>query len=187
MTLFLWGCLVATAALAGEKHETHIEIVTDDTDGGVFEWRSSDADFSDLEVGESKTVIGEDGKEATVTRTGKGLELDVGGRKIDLMEFAGDGDVTVDIDVMHDGDEVHQVHKKEKKVKIITTDDAADVTIISSDEIDEETRARLQQVLKESGKDGEILFLDGSELHEDTQAHGDHEVRIIKKNVEKTN
>lgn len=188
-TLFLWGCLIATAAVAGEKHETHIKIMTDDADAGTFEWHSSDpdADFSDLAVGESRTLTGDDGKEVTVTRREKGLEFDVDGKKIELMEFVDDGEVTVDIDVMHDGDEVHQVHKKEKKVKIITTDDAADVTIISSDEIDDETRAKLQKVLEESGKDGEILFLDGSELHGDAQAHGDHEVRIIKKKVEKTN
>lgn len=188
-TLFFWGCLIATAAVAGEKHETHIKIMTDDADGGAFEWHSSDpdADFSDLAVGESRTLTGDDGKEVTVTRRDKGLEFDVDGKKIELMEFVDDGEVTVDIDVMHDGDEVHQVHKKEKKVKIITTDDAADVTIISSDEIDDETRAKLRKVLEESGKDGEILFLDGSELHGDAQAHGDHEVRIIKKKVEKTN
>jgi hypothetical protein len=74
-----------------------------------------------------------------------------------------------------------------KNVRVIKTDDAADVTIISSDEIDQETRARIEAALREAGKDGEVLFLDGSDLHEDAQAHGEHDVRIIKKKVEKTN
>lgn len=175
ITLFLWACLIATAAVAGEKHETHVKIVTDDADG-VFEWHSTDpdADFSDLAVGESKTVTGDDGKEATVTRTEKGLEFDVDGKKIKLMEFMDDGNVTVDIE-------------KSKNIKIIKTDDAADVTIISSDEIDDETRARLEAVLEDAGKDGEVLFIDGSELGDDAQVHRDHDVRIIKKKVEKTN
>jgi hypothetical protein len=31
------------------------------------------------------------------------------------------------------------------------------------------------------------MFLDGSELKDDTQAHEDHEVRIIKKEFNETN
>lgn len=198
LTVFLWGCLIASAAVASEKRETHVKILTDDADG-VFEWHSSDpdADFSDLEVGESKTIMGEDGKEVTVTRTEDGLEFDVDGKKIQLMEFIDDGEVMVDIDVLHDDGAEHVVHKvgkdgeviveKSKRVKIIKADDTADVTIISSDEIDEETRARIQAVLKDAGKDGEIMFIDSSELGSDAQAHGEHNVRIIKKKVEKTN
>jgi hypothetical protein len=181
--------------VAGEKQETHIKIVTDDADGG-FEWHSTDpnADFSDLDVGESKTITDDDGKEVTVTRTEEGFEFDVGGEKIQLMEFTDDGNVTVDIDVVHDGDGRHMVHKdgdivieKSKNVRIIKTDDAAGVTIISSDEIDDETRAKIKAALQEAGKDGEVLFIDGSELGDDAQAHGEHDVRIIRKKVEKTN
>ena len=196
ITVFFWACLIASAAIAGEKHETRIKIVTVDTETGTFEWSSSDADgdFSDLEVGDSKTITGDDGKEVTVTRTEKGLTFDIDGRAIEMMDFDGDGEIMVDVDVIHEGGGKHMIHKdgdvviKEmKNVKVIKTDDAADVTIISSDEIDDETRARIEAALREAGKDGEVLFLDGSELHEDAQAHGAHEVRIIKKKIEKTN
>jgi hypothetical protein len=95
--------------------------------------------------------------------------------------------------VIHDGDGKHMVHedgdviiKKMKNVKIIKTDDTADVTIISSSAIDDETRARIEQALRDAGKDGEVLFLDGSELSGAEQAHGEHDVRIITKKVEKT-
>ena len=198
LTVFFWVCLIASAAIAGEQKETHIKIVTDDADG-EFEWHSSDpdADFSDLEVGDSKTITGDGGKDVTVTRTEEGFEFDVDGKKIELMEFMDDGNVTVDIDVVHDGDGKHMVHtihedgdviiEKSKQVRIIKTDDAADVTIISSDEIDDETRSKIEAALKDAGKDGEILFIDGSELGDDAQAHGEHDVRIIKKKVEKTN
>ena len=196
ITVFFWACLIASAAIAGEKHETHIKIVTDDTEASAFEWHSSDADgdLSDLEVGESKTLTGDDGKEVTVTRTEKGLTFDIGGETIEMMDFDGDGEIVVDVDVVHEGDGKHMVHKdgdvvikKMKNVKVIKTDDAADVTVISSDEIDDETRARIEEALREAGKDGEVVFLDGSELHGDAQAHGDHDVRIIKKKIEKTN
>ncbi len=196
ITVFFWACLIASAAIAGEKHETHIKIVTDDTETGTFEWSSSDADgdFSDLEVGDSKTITGDDGKEVTVTRTEKGLTFDIDGRAVEMMDFDGAGEIVVDVDVIHEGDGKHRVHKdgdvvikKTKNVRVIKTDEAADVTIISSDEIDDETRARIEAALREAGKDGEVLFLDGSELQEDAQAHGEHEVRIIKKKIEKTN
>ena len=186
LTVFFWVCLIASAAMAGEKHETHIKIVTDDADG-AFEWHSTDpaADFSDLGIGESKTITGDDGKEVTVTRLEDGYEFDVDGKNIELMEFMEDGDVTVDIDVVQDGGDV--VVEKSKNVRIIKTDDAAGVTIISSSAIDDETRAKLEAVLKEAGKDGEVVFIDGSELTGDARAHSEHDVRIIKKKVEKTN
>jgi hypothetical protein len=179
--------LVAAAALAGEKHETRIEIKTDDSEHGAFEWHSSDpeADFSNLEVGESKTIKGDDGKEVTVTRTEKGLEFDIDGKKIEMADFDDQGDMVIDVDVEHDGDgEV--IINKSKNVRIIKTDGSDGVTIISTSELDDETRAKLESVLKDAGKEGDVMFLDGSELHEDAQAHGDHEVRIIKKKVEKT-
>ena len=196
ITVFFWACLIASAAIAGEKRETHIKIVTDDTEAGTFEWHSSDADgdLSDLEVGESKTLTGDDGKEVTVTRTEDGLTFDIGGETIQMMELGGDGEIVVDVDVVQKGDGKHTAHKDGdvvvktmKNVKVIKTDDAADVTIISSDELDEETRARIEEALREAGKDGEVVFLDGSELHCDAQAHGEHDVRIIRKKIEKTN
>jgi hypothetical protein len=174
LTLFFWGCLIASAAIASEKQETHIKIVTND-DGDVFEWHGSDAnaDFSDLAVGESKTVTGDDGEEVTVTRTSAGLVFNVDGKTIELADFADDGHVTIDVEKNHN-------------FRFIKTDATADVTIISSDEIDDETRARIREVLKDAGKDGEILFFDGSELDAEAQAHGEHEVRIIRKEIDKT-
>ena len=175
ITLFFWACLIASATLASERHETHIKVVSDE-DGEVFEWSSSDpdADFSDLAVGESRTVTGDDGKDVTVTRTEDGIEFDVDGRKIDLMAFGDDGDITMNIE-------------KSKNVRIIKTDDTVGVTILSSGEIDDETRARIEAVLRDAGTDGEIVFLDGSELHGDAQAHGEHKIHVIRKEIEETN
>ncbi len=195
VTVFLWCCLIATAAIAGEKHETKIVIKTDDGEDGTFEWVSHDAsaDFSDLEVGESRTVTGDDGKEVTVTRTGKGLEFDIEGKKIEMMRFGDDDDITIDVDVAHDGDIMHMIHKMHKdgdavvdkshSVKIIKADSTAGVTIISTNEINDEARAKLEKVLKEAGAEGDVMFIDGSELHGDEQA-GVHGVHIIKKKVE---
>ena len=93
-------------------------------------------------------------------------------------------DIDIEIDG-HDSDSV--VVKKHKKVRMIKTASSDGVTIISGNEIDEETRAKIAEVLKEAGQDGEVMFLDGSELHGDMQAHGTREVRIIKKESNVTN
>ncbi len=180
ITLFLWCCLIGTAAIAGEERETKIVIKTDGGEDGTFEWVSHDtnADFSNLEVGESKTVTGDDGKEVTVTRTDQGLEFDIGGKKIEMPHF---GDAEHMIHKMHkDGDVVVD---KSKNVRIIKADSTEGVTIISTNEIDDETRAKLEKVLKEAGTEGDIMFLDGSELRGDEQA-GAHGVHIIKKKIE---
>ena len=99
LTLFFWGCLIATAAVAGEQHKMKTEVAVDGDgeDHRVFEWRGDGTTIDDLDVGESKTII-------------------------------------------------------------------------ANDEIDDETRARLEDVLKEAGKDGEIMFIDGSEPGGDEQA-----------------
>lgn len=200
LVVFLWGCLIAAAAVAGEQHESKIKIAVDG-DGGepkVFEWHSSDpdADLSNLEVGESKTLTGDDGQEVVVTRTEEGLAFDIDGEKLEMMNFSGDGEIVVDIDVEHDGMAKHKIHKvhsddkvvinKSKNVKIIKSDHIDGVTIISSGEINEEARARIKQVLKDAGTDGEVMFLDGSELGGDAHADGEHKVRVIKKKIETT-
>ena len=79
----------------------------------------------------------------------------------------------------------HGVVHKTKKVKVIRTDESDGVTIISSDELDADTRAKIEAVLQEAGKDGKVMFLDGSALGEAAQVHGEHEV-IIRKEIEKT-
>ena len=93
-----------------------------------------------------------------------------------------------DFEMLHEAlEDEDVVVEKHKRVHVIKTNDSNGVTIISGDDIDDDTRAKLEKVLKEAGKDGEILFLDGSELSGDEQVHERHEVRIIKKEVEKKN
>lgn len=172
VTLFFWGFLVATAAIASEEYRSEIKIAVE-TDGDqpqVFEWHSDDpdTDLSKLAVGESRTLSGDDGREVTVTRTADGLEFNVDGKTIAMP---------------HEGH--HAYVNTTRKIKVIKADDADSVTIISSDELDAETRARIEAALEEAGKGGKVLFLDGSELGGAGQAHGEHEV-IIRKEIEKT-
>ena len=187
LTVFFWGCLVAAAAVAGEEHETKIKIAVDD-DGDqprVFEWHSNDpdSDLSKLEVGESKTLTGKDGEDVVVTRTEKGLEFNIDGETVEILH-----------DDEHAMDKAHKMDgrpavfvKKSKDVKVIKAHADDGVTIIAGDEIDDETRARIEAALKDAGKDGEVIFLDGSELHGDEQTRGHHQKKIIiKREIEDT-
>ena len=195
LTVFLWGFLMAAAAVAGEEHKVKIEVAVSDDgqEDTTFEWHGDGSEIEDLEVGESKTITDDDGNEVTITRTGDGLEIEVDGKNIELMHMASD----INVDVLHDKGAhvvIHGEHdsedvtkEKHKRVKIIKSQGSDGITIISGDEIDEETRARLEEVLKNAGKDGTVLFIDGSELSGDEQAQRRREVRVIRKEVDVTN
>lgn len=190
--VFLWACLIATAAIAGEEHRTQIKIAVDGDgqDHQVIEFDSanSDIDLQDLAVGESKTLTDTGGEEVTVTRTDNGLEFNVGGETIEIDHMPGgmhgEHDVNIEIDGDASGD---VIVKKHKSVRMIKTDSSDGVTIISGNEIDADTRARIEEVLKDAGADGDVMFIDGSELKDDMQAHEKREVLIIKKEINETN
>ena len=186
--VFFWGCLVATAAVAGPDHMTEIKVVVDGDETGHRVIRldsdNEDFDFRDLSVGESEVIKDSDGNDVTVLRTENGFEFDVEGEKIEIGGLHGDHHM-MKLHKAHDVDDI--VIEKHKQVRMIKTSDANGVTIISGDEIDDATRAALEKVLKDAGKDGDVLFIDGSELEGEEQAHGVREVHIIKKEIDVTN
>ena len=188
LTVFFWVCLIGAAAVAGEEQRTEIKIAIDGEDTGhrVFRFDSedSDVDLQELAVGESEVITDSDGNEVTVLRTENGFEFDVEGKKIEIAGMHGEHDFEMLHEVLKGEDVVVEKHKQ---VRVIKTNDSNGVTIISGDEIDDDTRAKLEKVLKEAGKDGKVLFLDGSELSGDEQVHGKHELHIIKKEIDVTN
>ena len=189
IAVIFWGFLIAGAAIAGEEHRAEIRIEIDGDDNGtsVFKFDSQDSgiDLYELEVGESKTYTDDDGNEVTVTRDENGFEFDVAGEKIVVADVMHDEHDLKMLHLAHEGENI--VVEKHHKVHMVQTDNDVGVTIISGDEIDADTRARIEKVLKEAGKDGEILFIDGSELSGDERAERKHEVRVIKKEIDVTN
>ena len=164
--------------------KVEIAVDGDGDDHRVFSWHGDGTSFDDLEVGESKTITDDDGNQVTLMRTADGLEIEVEGEKIELMDFGGE----FDIDVLHGEHATEDVMiKGHKTIKVVKAGSADGITIISSDSIDEETRARIEEALKDGGKDGEVLFIDGSELSGDEQADSKREVRVIKKKLDVTN
>lgn len=186
IAVIFWAFLLAAAAVASEEHRTKIEIEIDDDQAGQqsFRFDSQDAGFGlhDMIMGETRVLTGESGNTAEVTRTEDGFVLDVNGETIEL------GD-------LHDMDGPHVMHmrggehgelKQLKKVRVLETEDENAVTIISGKAIDEETRDRIREALRSGSQDGEVVFIDGSELSTGA-THKRHAVRIIKKEVDVTN
>ncbi len=195
LVVFFWACLIGTAAVAGEERQTRIEIAVDDDAAGeqtfVFDSQEAGFDLHSLAVGESRTLTDKSGNIADVRRTADGFEFNVNGKTINVDDMpAMDGmhgahDVEMHVD---HADSTVTKTRDVKKVKIIKTGDAEGVTVISGREIDAATRERIREVLQSAGQDGEVQFIDGSELKADSGAemHGRHEVRIIKKEVDVT-
>jgi len=195
-SVLLFAYLLATAAIAGEEHRTRIEIVVDDdaSGGQTFSFDSQDSGFDlhTMAVGETHALTDASGNIAYARRTENGFEFDINGKTIDLEDLH-------EIDGRHGGHELEMhiddidsnvvVVKDVKRVKMIKSDDAGGVTVISSGEIDAATRERIREVLESSGQDGDVLFIDSSEfdVDGDTQTHGKQEIRIIRKKVDVTN
>ena len=186
------GLLLAAAVQAGEQQHTRIEIAIDDDAASeqsfVFDRQDAGFNLQSMLLGESRSVTDRSGSTADIRRTEDGFEIDVNGRTIDLPDMHGhDGaQGEHEIELMMDDTDADTVAIK--KVRMIKSDSANGVTIISGSEIGPETRERIAEALRSAGQDGEVVYLDGSELHnDDHQAHGSREVRIIRKEVDVTN
>lgn len=170
---------LAGAVYAGEMEhrEVVIAVAADDADGEFkFKFNSDDTgfDLDDLQVGESRSITGESGETALITREEDGFSIDVNGKTIKMPHFEGDhgsrvwisGDTAEDVDV-----HVFKSHEG-------PTDGTV---IISGTTIDEATRALIQSTLESAGHGGEVTFIDRESRH-----GGERHVKIIKKHIEKT-
>ena len=193
--VLLWAFLLATAAIAGEAHRTHIKIAVDDDGTGQqsFMFDSDDAgfDLQSMVVGETRAVTDASGNVANVSRTEAGFEVEVAGETIvlpdpDLGDFGAEQDfamhmhgdahaVDMDTDVVIEG---------ARKIKIVKTGGADGVTVISGGAIDAATRQRIREAFASSGEDDEVEFIDSTKFNTDGARK---EVRIIRKEVDVTN
>ena len=134
-----FALMLGAAAFAGEQHRMQVELAVDGEESQGFRFDSADAGFEldDLQVGESRTITGESGETAMVTRTEDGFEFDINGKKIRMGDMAtsvhsstlhGEHDVLINVD-----DDVH-VEKAVQVVKIEKIEAVPGVTIITGDQ-----------------------------------------------------
>lgn len=175
---------VAGVGLAGEekKHVMAIEVTGDSTaDSTAFRWNSDELgfDLDEMQTGETRSIVDEDGRPILITRTEDGYSFNVDGKVIDLPQIHALG-----------GDSVHWVSDDaagDVNVHVIkgagsaTMSDTDGTVIISSEPIDETTRQSIQAILESAGHSGDLEFIDrnGSE-------NGQVFIKRIEKVVDKT-
>ncbi len=167
--VLLWAFLLATAAVAGEAHRTHIKIAVDDDGTGqqsfIFDSDDAGFDLQSMVVGETRAVTDASGNVANVSRTEEGFEVEVAGETIIIgdpgLGDPGLSDLGTEQDfVMHMRGDAHAVDvdtdvviEGARKIKIVKTGNADDVTVISGGAIDEATRQRIREAFASSGED----------------------------------
>ncbi len=170
---------LAGAVYAGEteRHEIVVAVQAGDADGKFkFRFDSDDAgfDLDDLQIGESRAVVGESGETALITRDEDGYGIEVNGKTIrmPLLEGHHEGQAWFSDDGAK-GIDVHVFDAKPHSM---------DGTVIISDKpIDEATQALIRSTLESAGHSEGITFIDA-----ESRDGGEHHVKIIRKHVEKT-
>ena len=174
------------SALAGEEAKTRIAIavVDDSSDGEVRIELDSDTmgfNLHDMQEGENRSIVDKSGRTILVTRNEDGFTFDVDGKSIDMPAFDGahhgsiwlEGDHSENVDVKV----LHKMHKMGGESA--TSMDG--IMIMSGKPVDDATQQAIKSLLESAGHGSEVHFVDHDGPH-----GGPHSVRVIKKQVEKT-
>lgn len=117
--------VLSAAALAGETHQKRVAIHIDtDGDGHAvqavrFDSETAGFDLDELQLGESRAFVDEDGNNLFVVRTENGYDFDVNGRKIAVPDPASFGDSTT----LHENHAADGQTHIVRKVRVIRTGD----------------------------------------------------------------
>ena len=153
----IWAAMalaLTSAVLAGDdgKHERIIKVVKTGGDSDIhIELDSDDMGFNldDLQVGESRSVVDDDGRSILVTRSDDGFSFTVDGKTIDLPALHGEHESDVWVEKGTDVD-VHVIGKK----AFIDEGSIDGPVIITGTALDEATRQAIEAALQtESGAD----------------------------------
>jgi hypothetical protein len=111
LIIIFFALMLSAAAMASEK-QRHIQIHVDaqeghDTEIQSFRFDSDTAgfDLEELQLGESRAYVDEEGNNLYVVRTEDGFDFDINGRKFSLPDF------TSIHNEYSDDMEIHEIHK----------------------------------------------------------------------------
>ena len=174
----LAGAVYAGGPEHREDREMVVVVKSDDADGEVkinLDSDNMDFDLSELQVGESRSVVDDSGQAVLITRGEQGYSFDVNGKVIEMPLLE---------DMGHDAVMVDGAHSSDVKVKVIKHGDGGmdampGTLVISEKPIDSATQDAIRATLQSAGHDAEITFIDG-EKH----AGGEGHVKVIKKRIE---
>ena len=172
-------------------HELRIAIDDGTPDGQFFidlDDAGSGIDLSDMQMGESRSIVGESGRSVLVTRVANGLELNIDGRIVEVPDFAESPDfvhLAANDAVSIDQEMIRAVHVVDDGSAVVGDDG---IVIVSPGRIDDATRDGIRSLLSSAGHADDVTFLDAeSGVHQGHAIDEEREIRIIERKVNATN
>ncbi len=162
---------------AEEKKHVIIGVAGDGAGDNVAITLNSDElgfDLDDMQVGETRSVVDEQGRSILVTRNSSGFSFNVDGETIELPDFA-----ELDSDDFHwvaEGGEADINLQVIRQHGNATVAQPGGTVVVSREPIDEATRMSIRSILESAGHGNDVEFVD----HE-----GPHEGRVFVKKIEK--
>jgi len=181
IAVFVAMALFAVAASSGEevRHKMAIAVVESDGDNEMLiELDGADIDLHNMQVGENRSIVDDNGRSILVTREEEGFSFNIDGKTIEMPAlmnheegnvWISDDDhmknITVDVQMLH-GD-----------MAAGSMMDSETVMIISGKEIDASTQDVIRVALQTAGHES-VEFIGGGE------ERGPHGVHVVRKVVE---
>lgn len=183
---------LTTLGLAEEEIVSKMMISIDDDsgEGGVHFALDSEmlgSNLDDMQVGENRSIVDENGRPILITREAEGYRLDVDGKSFDLpVLFGGHADTMWVGDSIDEDVSIHVMRGMgEPSVSGMATVSAMPamegVMIFSPKAIDPATQQAIKSLLESAGHSDEVRFVGADEGH-----GGVHAIKVIEKTVEVT-
>lgn len=178
----LFGTAVAQDDAAQVERAMKIQVITGDSDddGFTLDWTSSDPDMDleNMQIGESRSFVDDDGRSIVVTKQEDGMSFNVDGETVVMPHFenahttsiamvSADGVAAVDHDV-----DVQVVGGGHMMASPVTDG----VMIVTKDPLDAATQESIRAVLQSAGNTDEITFVD--------RGGADQHVKVVRKTIE---
>ncbi|MDH3532696.1 MAG: hypothetical protein OEO82_07185 [Gammaproteobacteria bacterium] len=176
---------MAMTAFAADEVRTKMVIALVDGDGDDqtrIELNSEELGFNlhDMQVGENRSIVAEDGRTILITREADGFSFDVDGKTVKMPAMPGGphgpgmphGPIMIDGADDVDAHVVHGAHAGKFR-------GPGGITILSGKPIADATQQQIRTLLESAGHDSEVRFIDHESHH-----GGPHQMRIVEKRVE---
>ena len=183
-TSLLSGVAIAQDETVQVDQAIKIHVVNGDSagDGFTLDWTSSDPDMDleNMQIGESRSFVDDDGRSIVVTRQEDGMNFNVDGESIVMPHFenahttsvamiSADGVSSIDHDV-----DVQVIDGGHMMASPVTQG----VMIVTKDPLDAATQESIRAVLQSAGNTDEITFID--------RGGADQQVKVVRKTIEIT-
>jgi hypothetical protein len=179
IAVFAAMAMFAMTAWSGEevKHKMAIAIVQSDGDHEMLiEIDGADIELQNMQIGENRSIVDDDGRSILVTREEKGFTFNIDGKIVEMPDFMNheEGNVWISDDD-HMTDVVVDVQMLHGSMAAKSMMDSETVMIISGKEIDASTQGVIRTALQTAGHQS-VEFVGGGE---DGGPHGVHVVRKV--------